>query len=422
MSPLIAVSEDENKQQKSFPLRAYVLFRSIFDSLTGSSANFIINFLNFLYTRFRLVFILLQVTVEVIIDFATSIKNSSVKYMFWGRSPAYRWAVQIIAFGLIGAFGLLQVYRQPELTVSAQTVDVRSIAVAENDLIVETGSTQTLIPKSRGRLDTLTYTVQGGDTISSIAAQFGLSSNTILWSNGLSEGDYIKPGDELQIPEGDGVLHKVEKGDTLASIAKEYNSSAQSIAQVNWIDDPSQLPVGETIFVPNGEIKITTPVTVASTSSSSSSGYKPVTGGSSQANPSGVQMLWPIAGGAGTITQCPSWYHKAVDIASKSAPSIVAPRSGTVVFAGVSDPYGYGREIILDHGGGLYTQYAHLSSWAVTTAQSVSAGQVIGRMGSTGLSTGIHLHWEIRVGGSSYSHRTTSVGSYQSSVRSVCGY
>ena len=116
-------------------------------------------------------------------------------------------------------------------------------------------------------------------------------------------------------------------------------------------------------------------------------------------------MIWPVAGGAGTVTQCPSWYHKAIDIADRSYPYIVAARSGTVVFAGIHDPYGYSRDIVIDHGGGIYTQYAHLSAWAVSTGQHVKAGQIIGRMGRSGLATGVHLHWEVRVGCSTYKCR-----------------
>ncbi|MCX8009427.1 MAG: M23 family metallopeptidase [Patescibacteria group bacterium] len=105
--------------------------------------------------------------------------------------------------------------------------------------------------------------------------------------------------------------------------------------------------------------------------------------------------MWPTSG---TITQYPIWYHKAYDIANSSAPPIVAAGDGTVVYV-ASLRYDYGRHIIIDHGDGLSTLYAHLSEMYVKVGDKVSRGQVIGKMGSTGRSTGIHLHFEVRVHG-----------------------
>lgn len=417
MTPLISVSEDKTKPPSELPLRIFIFFRTMFDDVTGGSANFAIVFTQYLFLRLRLVLVLASTTFRVLVLFLDQIKDFLTSFLFWGRSPFYRWAVQGMAVMFVVIFALIQFYRKPQLIVSAQTVDVASIEAAENDLIVETGSTETLIPKSRGRLDTVVYVVQPGDTISGVASKFGLKSSTILWANDLSSKSVLKSGQNLEIPEGDGVLHKVKSGDTLASIAKKYDSNDQAIAQVNWIDDPSQLPVGEEIFVPNGKIKVVIPPTIASTKKSGGTFGGSSSGGG--ADPAGSSsLIWPVGGGGGHVTQCPRWYHRAIDIADKSAPPIRAARSGTVVFAGNRDPYGYANEVVINHGNGLYTQYAHLSYISVRSGTGVSAGQTIGRMGSTGYATGVHLHFEVRNGPN---HSNALINPQKYLVANVCG-
>jgi len=103
-------------------------------------------------------------------------------------------------------------------------------------------------------------------------------------------------------------------------------------------------------------------------------------------------FIWPASG---AITQYPVWYHMALDIANPGAPPILAADSGTVSYAGCLS-WGYGCYVIIDHGNGYQTLYAHLSRYSVSSGQSVSQGQTIGIMGSTGRSTGVHLHFEIR--------------------------
>jgi len=106
-------------------------------------------------------------------------------------------------------------------------------------------------------------------------------------------------------------------------------------------------------------------------------------------------FIWPTGG---IITQYPVWYHMALDIANASMPAILASDTGTVTFAGCVQ-YGYGCHIIIDHANGFQTLYGHISSFNVSTGQAVSQGQAIGVMGSTGRSTGTHLHFEVRSGG-----------------------
>lgn len=231
------------------------------------------------------------------------------------------------------------------------------------------------------------YTVMGGDTLASIAKKFDISVDTIKWANNLKT-DVIKPGQLLKIPPITGVVHKVVAGDNIYSIAKKYKTEAQNIVNFPFNDfvdmDTFILAVGQTIFVPDGVIEEEQPR------------YAPRLVAQIQAGARGTSnFIWPTSGG---ITQYPVWYHMAVDIANAAAPSVLAADSGTVIYSGCVG-YGYGCHIVIDHGNGYETLYAHLSSLAVSAGQGVSQGQTIGNMGSTGRSSGTHLHFEVRENG-----------------------
>jgi murein DD-endopeptidase MepM/ murein hydrolase activator NlpD len=236
------------------------------------------------------------------------------------------------------------------------------------------------------------YIVQPGDTVSSIAKKFGVSIDTIRWQNDLKSIDAIKPGQKLEIPPVTGIVHKVRRGETVYSIAKKFGVSAQQI--VNWPfntyanDETFALAVGQTLMVPDGvkpAEKLWDPKHYVA-QRTPDAGAVSATG----------QFVWPAGG---KITQRYVWYHKALDIANKAAPAILAADSGKVVVAGWPDGWGYGNRVVIDHGNGFRTLYAHMSSVAVSVGQTVNRGDVIGRMGSTGRSTGTHLHFEIRQNG-----------------------
>lgn len=231
------------------------------------------------------------------------------------------------------------------------------------------------------------YEVLGGDTIASIAKKFDVSIDTIKWANDLKE-DTIKPGQTLKIPPVTGVVHKVASGDTIYSIAKKYRVDAQNIANFPFNDfadlDTFSLTPGQELYVPGGIIEEAQIQYAAPQYAQVKSGVK----GSSN-------FIWPTSG---IITQYPVWYHMALDIANPSRPAVLASDTGTVIFAGCIR-YGYGCHIIVDHGNGYQSLYAHLSVIGVSAGQTVSKGQQIGVMGSTGNSTGTHLHFEIRAGG-----------------------
>ena len=232
------------------------------------------------------------------------------------------------------------------------------------------------------------YTVKPGDTLESIGTKFDVSIDTIKWANDLSS-EMIKPGDMLDIPPITGVVHKVAPGDNIYTIAKKYSVDAQNIVNFPFNDfadpDSFQLTPGQILYVPNGTIR---PVP------------KPDTGvGYFAQIQAGVQgtssFIWPASG---NITTYPVWYHMALDIANATSPPILAADTGTVTYTACL-AYGYGCHIIIDHANGYQTLYGHLSSIEVSAGQAVTKGERIGVMGSTGRSSGTHLHFEIRSGG-----------------------
>lgn len=236
------------------------------------------------------------------------------------------------------------------------------------------------------------YVVQEGDTISTIAEKYGVSTETITWQNKLDiKKPKIKVGDTLQILPVTGVSHKVAKGETIYSIAKKYQAETQAIVDFPYNsfvnDETFMLAVGQELIIPDG----TPPSEVPSPSR-----FARTTPDAGTVTASG-SFVWPTSG---RISQGFAWYHKAIDIANSSAPDVLAADSGKIQVAGWPDNNGYGNRVIIEHGNGYRSLYAHLSRVYVTVGQTVRRGDSIGKMGSTGRSTGTHLHFEIHEGGS----------------------
>jgi murein DD-endopeptidase MepM/ murein hydrolase activator NlpD len=232
------------------------------------------------------------------------------------------------------------------------------------------------------------YQVQEGDTVASIANKFGISQNTIIWQNSLSGGK-IKIGQTLKILPVTGVAHTVAKGDTVYSIAKRYDTDPQAVVDFPFNtfsnDETFELAIGQVVIVPDGVM----PKGAAATPRP-----RQITPDAGTVTASG-QFVWPTQG---VITQRYSWYHPGIDIANGAAPLIVAADGGRVVYAGW-DATGYGNMVLIDHGNGFRTRYGHLSQVMVISGQAVNRGNAIGRMGSTGHSTGSHTHFEIYLNG-----------------------
>lgn len=247
------------------------------------------------------------------------------------------------------------------------------------------------------RKEVVDYVVKPGDSLSSIAYRFGVSSVSVMWANDMTSRSIIRPGDKLKIPPVSGVLHTIKSGDTLSKIAKKYDVTEEKIVKFNVLsDDGSDLVVGEQIMIPDGVMPQTYVAPVRTYSSYSTIATPaPSTQGASVSG-----YVWPSA--ARTITQYYSWRHTGLDIAGAWQSAIYAAKSGTVEKSQCGWNGGYGCYIIINHGGGVKTLYGHNSKLLVSAGDYVSAGQTISLMGNTGRvygRTGIHLHFEVIING-----------------------
>lgn len=278
----------------------------------------------------------------------------------------------------------------------------KDIVIVKNDTLISSDELSTItgikFDKSTISDQIKVYTVKQGDTLSEIADDFDISVNTIRWENNIS-GQNVIIGQKLNILPMTGVKHIVKKGDTISRIADKYDAEAEDISVFNGISDGDSLNQGDIIFVPNGIIKTVVPT-------------KPISSGSSVSNKSTasntkVQSGYYMRPVSGPITSPygarKGGFHPGVDIGNAKGTTIDAAADGvvTVVVTGcvegrASCGGGYGNHIDIQHSNGTMTRYGHLSKTSVTVGQNVSQGDKIGEMGSTGNSTGYHLHFEIR--------------------------
>src|SRR3989344_2622650 len=225
--------------------------------------------------------------------------------------------------------------------------------------VISSEVTPITVISDKPRDKTIEHEVKAGETISKVATDYGVSEDTILWENDLSSISAIKVGQNLKILPISGIAHKVVSGDTIYSIAKNYRASAQAIIDFpfNDIGDDFQLASGQLLVIPDGAppekpkpvptqylARENIPITDLGT----------------------AQFIWPASGG---ISQYFSWYHPGIDIDNLGGGPIYAADSGTVTVSGWPDNYGYGNRVVVDHGNGFTTLYAHLSAVYVSSGQ-----------------------------------------------------
>jgi murein DD-endopeptidase MepM/ murein hydrolase activator NlpD len=237
------------------------------------------------------------------------------------------------------------------------------------------------------------YVVRQGDTISSVAKMFNVSMNTILWANDLTSRSTLRQGQTLVILPVTGLTYTVKKGDSIQSIAKKYGSDIEDILNYNDITLGTTLAVGQEIIIPDAEVPVRT-APVSTPGKITKAPNEPLLDGWGWPSYPGYYSC-PLPGAR--LTQGLHG-HNGIDLGAPKGTPIRAAAAGTVIIARANGAWngGYGNFIAVLHDNGTQSLYAHLSRGAVVSGQRVEKGQTVGYVGSTGLSTGNHLHLEIR--------------------------
>lgn len=341
--------------------------------------------------------------VILVVVFATSAMNAQAGTLraesFGQRSMLYRMAtgqdresVQVVRADAVSGkptryLGSTAVSIQPNIDFHSPDDDYVGLSSAGAAVIAQTISEA--IESTAPRTETLEYTVVEGDTMSTIAQRHGISLTTLLWANDLSVRSVIRPGDALRILPVDGLEHTVRAGDTVLALARKYDANATKIVEANRLADAGDLSIGEVLLIPGG----TRPIVAPSPSRSLARVFS-APAPSAIATASG-KMIWPTDLRA--ITQYFGWRHTGLDIDCQFTNSNYVADDGIVQFAGWKG--GYGITVEVNHGNGIVTRYGHAARNYVSAGESVTKGQAIQLCGTTGRSTGTHLHFEVIIGG-----------------------
>jgi murein DD-endopeptidase MepM/ murein hydrolase activator NlpD len=329
-------------------------------------------------------------------------KESLISKRFWKRF-VFRFVVSALPFvsygGLIGMYGMLPSVGAQEESPNSHLTSASmpllqgshnpnpQLAVAYSSSIVDgvalrSDSNPIAEEARKASSDQISvYVVREGDTLSTIAEMFQVSANTIRWANNMTGKSTIHPGQSLVILPVTGIKYTVKKGDTVKSIATKYKGDIDEILSYNGLEAGVTLAVGTEIIIPDGEI--------AAPAGSA--------GGKALARYSGPSYagyyLKPVAG----VKTQGLHGHNGVDLGAPTGTPVWASAAGQVIIA-LSSGWngGYGEYVVVKHSNGTQTLYAHLSRVSVSVGQTVGQGDVIGAVGSTGRSTGAHLHFEVR--------------------------
>lgn len=352
--------------------------------------------------------------------------NSPQRNRFAGALVSFiGWIAAILMVGLVvvmwlGFIPIPQLFVAPATPaptpVPSPTVETRAEAVPASlppfellpvaPAVFRIPDPETIIPP-RPRVTVIKYEVVQNDSVFGIAEAFKISPETVLWANFATLKDSphsLDVGMELNIPPVNGVYYEWQEGDTLESVADRFEAEVDDILTFsgNKLDlaEPSIEP-GKMIMIPDGrrEFQQWIVPTIARANAgvtSAALGAGACSGSYDGAIGSGY-FVWPT--GNHYLSGNDYWSgHLAIDLAAGLGDGVYAADAGVVVFSGWANG-GYGNTIVIDHGNGYQTLYAHLSNPAAGCGRSVSAGVYIGAAGSTGNSTGPHLHFEVRLNG-----------------------
>ncbi|GAC1480721.1 MAG: M23 family metallopeptidase [Candidatus Dormibacteria bacterium] len=270
------------------------------------------------------------------------------------------------------ALAPLGLHQLPEIAATGSSGTVEAQAVRANSGLEAPQTASVASQPSPLR----TYSVSAGDTVAALARQAHISVDTLAQVNHVGVVSPLQPGTTMIIPPVDGNMVSVAQGETLQDLGAAYRADVGTILSANGLSDGSRLPAQ--VFIPAADTEALAP---------------PASAGLSESQHHLARFSWPAKG---TITTYFWQYHPGIDIANVEGTPELAADAGRVVFAGWGS---YGIYVEIDHGNGFHTVYGHMSRLLVSIGDVVTPGQEIGLMGSTGRSTGPHLHFEIRYQG-----------------------
>ncbi len=271
-----------------------------------------------------------------------------------------------------------------------------NINIVSKNSLMPTASPQSALGEGVGGVefseenDIEIYVVKAGDTPQIVAEMFDISVDTIYSANDMKKGDKLSVGDVLLILPFSGVEHTVVKGDTVQSIANKYKVDLKDILSANDLDADYKLSVGERLMIPGAELSSGSTTTTKPKTTTPTKGGKTI----KQSLPSvSGYFKNPVPGARRTRGIKPG--HRGVDLAAPIGTPIYAAAGGNVIIARMGYNGGFGNYVVIQHDNGTKTLYAHQSRLATKAGDRVSQGEVIGYVGSTGRSTGPHLHIEV---------------------------
>lgn len=257
----------------------------------------------------------------------------------------------------------------------------------DSEYLFKTVRTETIISRNN-RKETIKYIVRSGESLSSLATDFGITITTLKYANGLSSNT-LKVGQELRVPSIDGLFVKVVKNDTLSALANRYKVKVDDIVSYNNLDKDAPIFSGQELLIPGAIVPKAVEIEYNRSGNISVPNFSPTVYSG--------KFIWPTQTATHYISQGYKSYHRAIDLNKLNLSGIYASAPGVVQI--YTTRSGYGNLIVLNHGNGWSTYYGHLSQFKVKAGDYVQQGQLIGIMGNTGKSTGPHLHFEIRQNG-----------------------
>ncbi len=340
----------------------------------------IISFPRYLVWRTKQISFFIGAVFGTFLDLFTTIKSRTVSRLFWGRGNWYRSSFHlIIIFLTVGALGTGIASKMLVVEANQEGLVYTSALGATSDLLQQGSSIQTVLAVDPldPEVKVEVYTVQDNEDLVDVASKFDVSPDTIRWANAALVSPFsneLEKGWKLKIPQMNGVLYTVKEGQTLAEIVDITKGNKFDIIELNGLVPPSYEPiVGQNLFIPEGSLGVTDVII--------------------QGIPMGVfsnPLTHPSCNGYRWVRGFTS-YHKGVDLAIWPGCPIRAIATGEVTYAGWLPMAGF--TVKIDHGGGIESRYYHGDgTFWVKTGDRVQQGQEIMMMGTTGNSTGVHLH------------------------------